>query len=82
MYRITCQLCSNINIGESSRTIHDRLNEHLFANTPIAPSYNEEAMAQHYRQKHLEKTARLKSEIIKTEINEAIYICKEKPIIN
>ena len=54
VYRITCQLCSDIYIGESSRTVHDRLSEHLrFANNPIAPSYNEEAMAVHYRQKHL-----------------------------
>ena len=70
--------------------IDDRLSEHLrFANNPIAPSYNEEAMAVHYRQKHLGETANLKFELIKTEsntvlrkINEAFYICKEKPIIN
>ena len=90
VYRITCQLCSDIYIGESSRTVHDRLSEHLrFANNPIAPSYNEEAMAVHYRQKHLGETANLKFELIKTESNtvlrkiyEAFYICKEKPIIN
>ena len=88
VYRITCQLCSDINIGESSRTVHDRLSEHLrFANNPIAPSYNEEAMAVHYR--HLGKTPNLKFELIKTESNtvlrkiyEAFYICKEKPIFN
>ena len=76
--------------GKSSRTVHDRLSEHLrFANNPIAPSYNEEAMAVHYRQKHLGETANLKFELIKTESNtvlrkiyEAFYICKEKPIIN
>ena len=92
MYRITCQLCSDIYIGESSRTVHDRLSENLrFANNPIAPSYNEEAMAVHYshRQKHLGETAYLKFELIKTESNtvlrkiyEAFYICKENPIIN
>ena len=90
VYRITCQLCSDIYIGESSRTVHDRLSEHLrFANNPIAPSYNEEAMAVHYRHKHLGETANLKFELIKTESNtvlrkiyEAFYICKEKPIIN
>ena len=91
VYRITCQLCSDIFIGESSRIVHDRLSEHLrFANNPIAPSYNEEAMAVHYyRQKHLGETANLKFELIKTESNsvlrkiyEAFYICKEKPIIN
>ena len=82
VYRITCQLCSDIYIGESSRTVHDRLSEHLrFANNPIA--------AVHYRQKHLGGTANLKFELIKTESNtvlrkiyEAFYICKEKPIIN
>ena len=92
VYRITCQLCSDIYIciGESSRTVHDRLSEHLrFDNNPIAPSYNEEAMAVHYRQKHLGETANLKFELIKTDSNkvlrkiyEAFYICKEKPIIN
>ena len=67
-------------------SVHDRLSEHLrFANNPIAPSYNEEAMAVHYRQKHLGETANLKFELIKTESNTVlrkIYICKEKPIIN
>ena len=49
---------------ESSRTIHDRLSEHLrFANNPIA--YNEEAIAVHYRQKYLGETAKLKYELIK-----------------
>ena len=67
---ITCQLCNDIYIGESSRTVHDRLSEHLrFANNPIAPSYNEEAMAVHYRQKHMGATANLKFELIKTESN-------------
>ena len=49
--------------------MYDRLSEHLrFANNPIAPSYNEKAMAVHYyRQKHLGETANLKF---------------EKPIIN
>ena len=69
---------------------HDRLSEHLrFPVNPIAPSYNEKAMALHYRQTHLGDTAKFKFEIIKTEGNtvlrkiyEAFYICKEKPIIN
>ena len=66
MHRITCQRCSDIYIGESSRNIHDRLSEHLrFANNPIAPSYIEEAMAVHYRQKHLGKTLNLKFEFDK-----------------
>ena len=55
-------------LTESSRTVHDRLSEHLrFANNPIAPSYNEEDMAVHYRQKRLGETANLKFELIKTE---------------
>ena len=45
-----------------------------FGNNPIAPSYNEEAMAVHYRQKHLGETANLKFEIY-----EAFYICKKSP---
>ena len=54
VYRITSQLCIDIYIGESSRTVHDRLSEHLkFANNIIALSYNEEAVGVHYRQKHL-----------------------------
>ena len=53
LYRIKCQLCNEWYIGESCRTVHDRLSEHLrFANNPLAPSYLEEAMAVHYRRKH------------------------------
>ena len=38
------------------RKQHDRLSQHFrFAKNPIAPSYNEEAIAVHYRQKHLGK---------------------------
>ena len=52
LYRIPCQLCNERYIGESCRTVHDRLSEHFrFANNPTAPSYMEEAMAVHYRQK-------------------------------
>ena len=91
MYMITCQLCSDIYIGESSRTVHDRLSEHWrFANNPIAPSYNEEAMAVQCTMYIIDKniwgeTANLKFELIKQKvirkIYEAFYICKEKPII-
>ena len=60
-----------------------------FANNSIALSYDDEAVAVYYRQKHLGETAKLKFELIKTESNtvlrkiyEVFYICKEKPIIN
>ena len=44
------------------QNLHDRLSEHLsLANNPIAPSYNDEAMAVHYRQKHREKQLRERS---------------------
>ena len=71
VYRITCQLCNERYIGESFRTVHDRLwSEHLrFANNPTAPSYMDEAMAVHYRQKHSGDRDNLKCELITTECN-------------
>ena len=40
IYRITCNICLQCYIGESSRSLHDRLSEHLrFANNPTCRSY-------------------------------------------
>ena len=89
LYRIICQLCSERYIGESCRTVHDRLSEHLrFANNPSAPSYLEEAMAVHYRGRHEGEGPDLKFEVIRTESNtilrkifEAYFIYNQKPEI-
>ena len=92
LYRIKCQLCNERYIGESCRTVHDRLSEHLhFANNPSAPSYLEEAMAVHYRRRHEGEGLGpdLKFEVIRTESNtilrkifEAYFIYNQKPEIN
>ena len=90
LYRIKCQLCNERYIGESCRTVHDRLSEHLrFANNPLSPSYLEEAMAVHYRRKHEGEGPDLKFEVIRTESNtilrkifEAYFIYNQKPEIN
>ena len=46
VYKITCRLCNEVCIGESSRTLLDGLSEHLqYASNPNKPSYKEEALA-------------------------------------
>ena len=46
IYKMICKLCSNKYIGESSRSLHDRLREHLrHATNPSANSYKDEVMA-------------------------------------
>ena len=90
IYRITCEICGERYIGESSRSIHDRLSEHLrFATSPLTPSYKDEAMAIHYQDKHSEVKPELKFELLRTETNtvlrkiyEAYYIYNQTPEIN
>ena len=53
IYEMTCKLCSNKYIGESSRSLHDRLREHLrYATNPSAKSYKDEVMAVYHRRNH------------------------------
>ena len=77
-------------VGESCRSLHDRLSEHLrFATNADSPSYEEEAMAIHYRQVHPGTAPDLGFEIIRTESNtilrkiyEAYFIFNLKPEMN
>ena len=90
IYRITCQNCSEVYIGESCRTVNERLSEHIrYASNPSAPSYQNEALAVHYRERHLGEEVDLKFELLRTEsetvlrkIYEAYYIYCFKPQLN
>ena len=90
VYRITCNICTEIYIGETGRTAKDRFGEHLrYATSPTLKSYTEMAFAVHYRQYHNNTVPDLMFEIITTEtrilyrkIIEAYYINREKPAIN
>ena len=53
VYCITCKLCNQRYVGETGRTIHEWLSEHLrYANNPTSNSYSDEALAQHYANFH------------------------------
>ncbi len=90
VYQVTCKICDQIYVGESYRSLHDRLGEHLrYARNPNAPSYREEAMAVHYREHHPGIEPDLVFSLLKTEgktvlrrIYEAMYIYNLKPDIN
>ena len=90
IYQITCNLCNELYIGESSMSLHDRLGEHLrFATNPSNPSYKNEAFAAHYGQHHPGQTPDLTFKLMKTECNailrkvyEAMLIYEYKPSIN
>ena len=90
VYRITCNICKLQYIGESCRSLHSRLIEHLrYATNPETPSNRDEAMAVHQRQYHTGMTPDLSFELLVTESNtilrkiyEAYYIMNCKPDIN
>ena len=90
VYRITCNLCSEFYIGESSRTGHERFSEHLrYATNPGNKSYREEALAIHYAAAHPGMTPDLIFDILQVErrtvirkIVEALFIYNDKPFLN
>ena len=90
IYKITCNLCSEFYVGESSRSLHDRLGEHLrFAGNPSCSSYKDEAFAEHYRDFHSGQPPDLTFELLGCEPNtiirkvfEAHLIFTLKPEIN
>ena len=90
IYQITCNLCNELYIGESSRSLHDSLGEHLrFPKNPSNTSYKKEAFAAHYGQHHPGQTPDLTFKLMKTERNtilrkvyEAMLIYEYKPSIN
>ena len=90
IYKIICNICGDSYVGESSRTLHERLGEHLrYANNPQNNSYKEEALAVHYNQSHNGLKPDLSFELLRTEGNtvirkiyEALYIYNLKPEMN
>ena len=90
IYHITCNLCGESYVGESCRTLHDRMSEHLrFASNPSSASYKDEAFAVHYRESHPGMKPDLNFELLETErntvmrkIKESMYIFDKNPSIN
>ena len=88
---LICLLCQETYVGESSRSLHDRLSEHMrFPTSPDIRSYRDEAFAVHYRQLHhcqapqlsFIKLLKSESNTISRKIIEAMYIDQLKPEIN
>ena len=64
VYRIQCELCGLDYIGETGRTLFDRLTEHYnYANNPTAKSYVEKTMATHYATQHNKRKTILRKTI-------------------
>ena len=90
VYKIKCKICDQLYIGETCRTAHDRLGEHLrYAKYPLTPSNSNQAFALHYISLHNGLEPILEFEILKIESNtvrrkiaEAMLILKFKPSIN
>lgn len=89
VYKITCSICGDFYVGETSRPIHDRFLEHRqAATTPHKHLCN--GIACHYLEKHKGVLPSLKLEIlasgttntIKRKIIEASYIKRLKPELN
>ena len=90
IYQINCGLCQERYVGESCRTLHDRMSEHLrFATNPTCASYKNEALAIHYSEHHPDKEPELSFELLDSErvtlirkIKEAMFIYELNPSIN
>ena len=90
VYQITCKICREKYCGESSRTLHERLSEHLrYASQPNKAGYKEQALATHYRECHPGMPPSLSFKLLHTEpntimrkIHEALIISNIKPSMN
>ena len=90
IYEITCNLCSKQYVGESSRSLNERLSEHLrLATNPTTESYKEEAMAVHYSKEHPGISPVLSFRLLGKESNtvlrkvyEALFIFSHEPELN
>ena len=88
IYKIICNICNQTYIGETSRSIHERLAEHnRYAGNPT--KHPDEALAVHYSNFHINITPDLSfqllecvSSTVKRKIKEALYIINQKPEIN
>ena len=91
VYKITCGICSEFYVGETSRPIHDRFLEHRQAATkPHKPKHKSNGIACHYLEKHNGTLPSLKLEVltsgimktVQRKIIEASYIKRLKPELN
>ena len=90
VYLVTCLICLQFYLGETERTAHDRLGEHLrYAKFPNTPSNMNKALAVHYRTDHPGGDPNLSFDILNIEPNtvrrkifEAILITNLKPTLN
>ena len=90
VYRIDCLFCLKFYVGETERTAHDRLGEHLrYATYPNTPSNKNEALALHYFSEHSGIEPKLEFSILTIEphtarrkIFEALVISNLKPSLN
>ena len=90
VYRIHCTLCGEDYVGETGRTLYERLIEHWrFASNPTMKSYKEKTIAKHYLTEHPNLEPDLKFEILyresntlKRKVQEAYCILHTKPGIN
>ena len=90
MYKITCLQCENKQsyIGETTRTIHDRVSEHLRAAINPAAHPNN-SLGAHYAEHHrgikanvLVEIMDIKTNVVDRKLCEAINIYKQKPQLN
>ena len=90
VYKVICNICKEIYIGETSRTVHQRLGEHLrYARYPETKSNCEQALAIHYKTCHNNAEPDLSFDILTVQPNtsrrkiyEAMFIYNQKPSIN
>ena len=90
VYRIECNICKQFYIGETMRTAHERLTEHLrYAKFPTTTSNLDKAWAIHYKSEHPGITPDLSFDIlliepqtVRRKIFEAMYINDFKPTLN
>ena len=88
VYKIKCNICQEVYIGETSHTAHERLMEHnRYAANP--GKYPDKALSQHYDTFHPDTSPDLVLSIldkefstVKRKIKEAFYISNEKLSIN
>ena len=88
VYKIICKYCNQVYIGETSRSLHERLMEHTrYASSPTKNP--EEALSIHYTTYHINCKPdlsfsileRVKSTVLR-KIRDAFHIVNQKPEIN
>ena len=88
VYKIICKYCNQVYIGETSRSLHERLMEHTrYASSPT--NYPEEALSIHYTTYHINCKPDLSFSILERvrstvlrKIREAFHIVNQKPEMN